>query len=305
MTTKNPHHGKIKSARCAKTLESLNRVLRTRWNVATSAADPGRKNEPVKLDERDKELCRHTAAFWERSTASGSRFFTARRHASALFRTKAFASATAMSRPTFFSGCLSRKPISKPAESSEASARKFGSSFLQQSRMMRFTNARSTLRGTLCFPTVKPKRTRPISLFGRTLMDTRSRPSRTAPGSAERSNFPKSSDLIIRTDLGKPRRVFCKITKSPGNCFLRPKRRLKGELMTTLGATTSEHETAALGAGTNEEAMRANTLDLGGLIGTLGSHDESLPSVNSFKKGRRHSMKRSSEPCKHEAARAP
>lgn len=55
--------------------------------------------------------------------------------------------------------------------------------------------------------------------------------------------------------------------------------------MTALGATASEHEAAALGARTNEEAMRANTLDLGGLIGTLGSHDESLPSVNSLKKG--------------------
>lgn len=60
--------------------------------------------------------------------------------------------------------------------------------------------------------------------------------------------------------------------------------------MTALGTTTSEHETAALGAGTNEETVRADTLDLGGLIGTLGSHDESLPSVNSFKKRFRPSV---------------
>ena len=43
--------------------------------------------------------------------------------------------------------------------------------------------------------------------------------------------------------------------------------------MTALGTTTCEHETAALGAGANEETVRADTLDLGGLIGTLGSHD--------------------------------
>ena len=48
--------------------------------------------------------------------------------------------------------------------------------------------------------------------------------------------------------------------------------------MTALGTTTSEHETAALGAGANEETVRADTLDLGGLIGTLGSHDVSFVS---------------------------
>ena len=76
--------------------------------------------------------------------------------------------------------------------------------------------------------------------------------------------------------------------------------------MTALGTTTCEHETAALGAGANEETVRADTLDLGGLIGTLGSHDESLPSVNSFKKRLRRSVnKRRTEPGKHGAERMP
>ena len=42
--------------------------------------------------------------------------------------------------------------------------------------------------------------------------------------------------------------------------------------MTALGTTASEHATAALGARTNEETVRASTLNLRRLIGTLGSH---------------------------------
>lgn len=46
--------------------------------------------------------------------------------------------------------------------------------------------------------------------------------------------------------------------------------------MTSLGATASENAAAALGAGANKETVRAGTLGLGRLIGTLGSHDEFL-----------------------------
>lgn len=81
-----------------------------------------------------------------------------------------------------------------------------------------------------------------------------------------------------------------------------PDARLESKLMTALRTTTSEHETAALGTGTNEEAVRADTLDLGGLIGTLGCHDESLPSVNSFKKRCRAP---GAKPSKYEAGTMP
>lgn len=43
--------------------------------------------------------------------------------------------------------------------------------------------------------------------------------------------------------------------------------------MTALGATTSQNATTALRTAANEEAVSAGTLGLGGLIGTLGSHD--------------------------------
>ena len=46
--------------------------------------------------------------------------------------------------------------------------------------------------------------------------------------------------------------------------------------MTALGAATGENVAAALGAGADEEAVRAGTLGLGRLVGTLGSHDEFL-----------------------------
>ena len=42
--------------------------------------------------------------------------------------------------------------------------------------------------------------------------------------------------------------------------------------MTALAATAGQNGTTALGAGTNQEAVRTGTLDLGGLVGTLGSH---------------------------------
>ena len=48
--------------------------------------------------------------------------------------------------------------------------------------------------------------------------------------------------------------------------------------MTALAATASQNGAAALGAGADQEAVRAGTLDLRGLIRTLGSHDISLPS---------------------------
>ena len=44
--------------------------------------------------------------------------------------------------------------------------------------------------------------------------------------------------------------------------------------MTALGATTGQNATAALRAAANEEAVSAGALGLGGLIGTLGSHDD-------------------------------
>ena len=52
---------------------------------------------------------------------------------------------------------------------------------------------------------------------------------------------------------------------------------LESEGMTTLAAATSQNSATALGAGTDQKAVRADTLDLGGLIRTLGSHDNSLP----------------------------
>lgn len=55
--------------------------------------------------------------------------------------------------------------------------------------------------------------------------------------------------------------------------------------MTTLCTTASEDTTTALGAGTNQEAVRASTLDLRGLIRTLGSHDKSLPLIKGLKAG--------------------
>lgn len=53
--------------------------------------------------------------------------------------------------------------------------------------------------------------------------------------------------------------------------------KLESESVTALTATTSQNGAAALGARTNQEAMRASTLNLRRLIGTLGSHDISLP----------------------------
>ena len=48
---------------------------------------------------------------------------------------------------------------------------------------------------------------------------------------------------------------------------------LEGENVTALGATTSQNAATALRTAANEEAVSAGTLGLGGLIGTLGSHD--------------------------------
>jgi hypothetical protein len=45
--------------------------------------------------------------------------------------------------------------------------------------------------------------------------------------------------------------------------------------MTALGATAGENAAAALRAAADQKAVRAGTLDLGRLIGTFGSHDES------------------------------
>ena len=48
---------------------------------------------------------------------------------------------------------------------------------------------------------------------------------------------------------------------------------LDSETLAALGATTSQNATTALRTAANEEAVSAGTLGLGGLIGTLGSHD--------------------------------
>lgn len=50
-------------------------------------------------------------------------------------------------------------------------------------------------------------------------------------------------------------------------------RSLESQNVTALAATTGQNGAAALGAGADEEAVRAGTLGLGRLIGTLGSHD--------------------------------
>ena len=52
--------------------------------------------------------------------------------------------------------------------------------------------------------------------------------------------------------------------------------RLKCEGMTALSTAGSQHLAAASRAAAHQEPVSAGTLDLGGLISTLGSHDESL-----------------------------
>ena len=52
--------------------------------------------------------------------------------------------------------------------------------------------------------------------------------------------------------------------------------RLKCEGMTALSTAGSQHLAAASRAAAHQEPVSAGTLDLGGLIRTLGSHDESL-----------------------------
>ena len=51
---------------------------------------------------------------------------------------------------------------------------------------------------------------------------------------------------------------------------------LEGEGMAALSTAGSQNLAAALRAAAHEEAVSTGTLDLGGLISTLGSHDESL-----------------------------
>lgn len=48
---------------------------------------------------------------------------------------------------------------------------------------------------------------------------------------------------------------------------------LEGENVTSLTTATSQNSTTALRAGAHEKTMRAGTLDLGRLVGTLGCHD--------------------------------
>ena len=45
------------------------------------------------------------------------------------------------------------------------------------------------------------------------------------------------------------------------------------QLVTTLRTTTGKNETSAASTGTDQKAVRTSTLDLGGLICTLGSHN--------------------------------
>ena len=61
-----------------------------------------------------------------------------------------------------------------------------------------------------------------------------------------------------------------------GHNGLRLSKKLEGEHVTALRAAAGKHATTALRAAANQEAVRTSTLDLGRLVGTFGSHDESL-----------------------------
>lgn len=54
--------------------------------------------------------------------------------------------------------------------------------------------------------------------------------------------------------------------------------RLEGENVTALSTTASKDTTAALRAAADKKTVRASALGLGGLVGTLSSHDYSLMS---------------------------
>ena len=61
--------------------------------------------------------------------------------------------------------------------------------------------------------------------------------------------------------------------------------RLEGENVTALSTTASKDTTAALRAAANKKTVRASALGLGGLVGTLSSHDYSLMSGESLQTG--------------------
>ena len=61
--------------------------------------------------------------------------------------------------------------------------------------------------------------------------------------------------------------------------------RLEGENVTALSTTASKDTTAALRAAADKKTVRASALGLGGLVGTLSSHDYSLMSGESLQTG--------------------
>lgn len=128
VTAQNSHDGKVKPLHRAKPLKRLNGIFRTRRNITATSPDPSRKHQPVELNERNKKTRSHGQYCLKRPTASGRRFFTARRQASVPLRTKAFAAATATSRPMFFNGRRILSPISNPTPSSSARDRNCGRS---------------------------------------------------------------------------------------------------------------------------------------------------------------------------------
>lgn len=137
----------------------------------------------------------------------------------------------------------------------------------------RLTRALSTDRGELRLPTVTPMRNRPQASFSRHPALKYDEWTRNALAFLVLAITPKSAVRIRRRLRDKPNFFRLFATAILGRAASIP---LEGENVTALGAATIENTTAALGAGADQEAVRAGALDLGRLIGTFRSHDDSL-----------------------------
>lgn len=93
---------------------------------------------------------------------------------------------------------------------------------------------------------------------------------------------PKSSVLMIRKARGSLK-FFAWLPDTTGNQPWAD--RLEGENVTALSTTASKDTTAALRAAADKKTVRASALGLGGLVGTLSSHDYSLMSGESLQTG--------------------
>ena len=165
---------------------------------------PWRQAILVGTNHADEDLGQHSSCY--PLFVNPKRLDKTSKHCSVALRTRAFASCTDKVRPTFLIGPRRRIPISRSIFCAQQKSARISRRCLAHSRMMRFTNARSTERGALTLPTVNPKRTCPCPGRESAQVETMPRPSRTQCGPLAFAIFPKSCVLTMRADFGKQAR---------------------------------------------------------------------------------------------------